>query len=59
VRSFVGTLPINITMPANVDIVDSPIEPAEREAAFRIFYNNNDRRTGVYSFDGNVWSFSP
>ena len=59
VNSFDGTLPISITIPANVDIMDSHIEPTERDAAFRAFYNNNDRRAGVYSFDGNVWSFSP
>jgi hypothetical protein len=54
-----------ITMPAADDIeffwqmgiFDS--RPTPQDAAFQVFYNNNGRLAGVYSFNGNEWSFSP
>jgi len=53
------TMPVNVEIDNIVEVVDGFSPPSAQDASFRNFYNNNDRRAGVYSFDGSAWSFSP
>ena len=54
--AFVNNQLTSITMGANVDLITNEWGgPFDKN--FHIFYNNNGRKAGVYTWDGIAWSF--